>query len=151
MIQLYSKACEYAIMALANLSRHNMRDRFTISMLCENSHIKESYARKAFQALSNGGILQAVSGPGGGYRFAKSPDEIKLLEVIQCIDGKSCFDQCILGLNFCDNENSCPMHDTWKPLKNQVIYSLQNITLGKIIKLNKKTKELSHVNVMPAM
>lgn len=125
-------------MALSNIASSDFDQRFTASMLCRQPSIKESYTRKAFQLLSQGGILQAVTGPGGGYRFARHPKEISLFEVVSCIDGAACFDHCVLGLPDCDDHAGCPMHEKWKPLKAQILRSLKKITLGEIIRLDEK-------------
>ncbi|VAX35382.1 hypothetical protein MNBD_UNCLBAC01-1403 [hydrothermal vent metagenome] len=140
-MRLYSKASEYAITALTNISINSLDDHFTIKGLCEKTHVRASYARKAFQSLSQGGILKAVTGPGGGYRFNKSPEKITLLEVIQCIDGNDAFDKCVLGPSFCNDNQGCPMHETWKPIKKKVLTSFKKVTLDQLIKLNKPVKK----------
>ncbi len=135
-MRLYSKAAEYAIMALSNISVDSLGDGFTVKGLCEKTHVRESYARKAFQSLSQAGLLKSVTGPGGGYRFNKSPEKITLLEIIQCIDGHDSFDKCVLGLSLCSDHQACPMHETWKPIKEKLLKSLKKVTLGQIIKLS---------------
>ncbi len=137
MLRLYSKACEYAIIALANLSEEQAKEKFTVKMLCCQPHIRESYTRKAFQQLSQAGILKAVTGPGGGYQLAKMPSQITLADIIQCIDGEDCFDQCVLGLPYCDDHNRCPMHETWKPLKFKMMKILTSVTLKDLIRVRK--------------
>ncbi|MEP3245816.1 MAG: Rrf2 family transcriptional regulator [Sneathiella sp.] len=52
------------------------------------------YLAKHLQQLSTAGIVETRKGPKGGYRLAKSPDNITLLEIVEAIDGRSpCF-QC---------------------------------------------------------
>ena len=137
MLRLYSKACEYAIAALSNLSEEEAKSKFTVKMLCCQPHIRESYTRKAFQQLSQKGILKAITGPGGGYQLAQKINQITLAKIIKCIDGEDCFDQCVLGLSQCNDHNSCPMHETWKPLKQKMMKILTNVTLKDLITLKK--------------
>jgi DNA-binding IscR family transcriptional regulator len=33
------------------------------------------------------GVLKAAKGPSGGYRLAKAPSEVTLLEVVEAVDG----------------------------------------------------------------
>jgi Rrf2 family protein len=139
MFKLYSKACEYAIMALSQIDWADYQKQFSVSALCRKKHIKESYARKAFQLLSQNGILKAVTGPGGGYKFARQPDKISLYEIVIAVDGNDCFDKCVLGLPKCHDGAQCPMHSHWKPLKEKVKRLLKKITLGEIIRLDEKS------------
>ncbi len=139
MLKLYSKAAEYALIALSYLSLSHWRQRFSLKVLCEKAGLKLSYTRKAFQTLSNANILLSVTGPGGGYRLAHHPDNISLLEIIRAIDGADAFDQCVLGLPVCYDGNDCPMHATWKPLKEKMLQRLDTITLGDIMRFRQDT------------
>ena len=50
------------------------------------------YLAKHLQQLSKAGILEAVSGPRGGYRLAQIPEKISLLDIVETIDGRDpCF------------------------------------------------------------
>jgi Rrf2 family protein len=49
--------------------------------------VSESYLLKHMQALTKAGICESTSGPTGGYRLAREPGEITLLDVVQAIEG----------------------------------------------------------------
>ena len=49
--------------------------------------VSESYLLKHMQALTKAGICESVSGPSGGYRLAREPGEITLLDVVEAIEG----------------------------------------------------------------
>jgi Rrf2 family protein len=49
--------------------------------------VSESYLLKHMQALTKAGICESVSGPTGGYRLARQPGEITLLDVFEAIEG----------------------------------------------------------------
>lgn len=55
--------------------------------LAEYHGVSESYLLKHLQALAAAGILLAVPGPRGGYRLARSPEKITLLDVVVAIEG----------------------------------------------------------------
>ena len=40
------------------------------------------------EALTAAGILDSVTGPSGGYRLARAPADISLLDIVEAIDGK---------------------------------------------------------------
>jgi len=42
---------------------------------------------KHMQALTKAGICESVSGPNGGYRLARKPREISLLDIVEAIEG----------------------------------------------------------------
>src|SRR5262245_57709063 len=49
--------------------------------------VSESYLLKHMQALTKAGICESVPGPSGGYRLARAPGQITLLDVFQAIEG----------------------------------------------------------------
>jgi Rrf2 family protein len=59
----------------------------TTGRLAEYHEVPVAYLAKHLQAMSRGGILEAVQGPRGGYRLARSATEITLLEIVEAIDG----------------------------------------------------------------
>ena len=53
-----------------------------------------AYLAKALQALTAAGITESRPGPRGGYRLARPPAEITLLEVVLAVDGDDTAFQC---------------------------------------------------------
>jgi Rrf2 family protein len=49
--------------------------------------VSESYLLKHMQALTKAGICESVSGPTGGYRLAREPCQITILDVVEAIEG----------------------------------------------------------------
>ena len=57
------------------------------SRLAEYHGVPAAYLAKHMQALSKAGIVESVAGPKGGYRLAKPPAEITVLDVVLAIEG----------------------------------------------------------------
>jgi Rrf2 family protein len=49
--------------------------------------IPEQFLFKALLPLAGVGILASLRGPNGGYRLARAPKAVNMLEVIEAIDG----------------------------------------------------------------
>lgn len=49
--------------------------------------VPPAYLAKHMQALSRAGIVSSVRGASGGYRLARAPDTITLLEIADAVDG----------------------------------------------------------------
>ena len=55
--------------------------------LAEYHDVPGAYLAKHLQALSRGGILEALSGPRGGYRLARPAEEISVLDAVEALEG----------------------------------------------------------------
>ncbi|MBB6165540.1 Rrf2 family protein [Rhizobium wenxiniae] len=56
--------------------------------LADLQGISPSFLAKIFPKLERAGIVAAFEGVKGGYRLARSPDQISVLEVVDAIEGK---------------------------------------------------------------
>ncbi|QGM46250.1 RrF2 family transcriptional regulator [Methylocystis heyeri] len=56
--------------------------------LAELHGLSESYLLKHLRALAEAKAIEAAPGPRGGYRLARPPAEITLLDIVEAIDGR---------------------------------------------------------------
>jgi len=141
MFKLYSKGCEYALRALVQISSSDSDKRFSPKDVCRKADIPEAYTRKVFQALVEGGFLDSITGPGGGYALKRRSDQISLLQIIHAVDGEDTFKQCVMGLSECDNKKPCPVHEVWKRMRKNLTLELKAQTLQDLIE-TKKTRKM---------
>ena len=63
--------------------------------LAEFHGVPIAYLAKHLQSMSRAGILVAGTGPRGGYRLARPPADISVLDVLEAIDGDEPAFQCL--------------------------------------------------------
>jgi Rrf2 family protein len=56
--------------------------------LAEYHGVPAAYLAKHLQALARAEVLETVKGPRGGYRLARAPRDITLLDIVEAIDGE---------------------------------------------------------------
>ena len=80
----------YAMVALADLAMAEANaggeDRVSLAAISKRQDISLPYLEQLFVKLRRAGLVEAVRGPGGGYRLAKSPDQIRISEVMQAVE-----------------------------------------------------------------
>src|SRR3954454_9993789 len=62
--------------------------------LAEYHGVPAPYLAKHLQALAGAGVLATVKGARGGYRLARPPAEITVLDVVEAIDGDEAAFRC---------------------------------------------------------
>lgn len=77
--------------------------------LAEFHGIPKEYLSKALQSLSQAELVISTLGPSGGYRLAKAPDEITVLDMVEAVEGKKSTFVCteIRKNNPCRPEGHC--------------------------------------------
>lgn len=121
----FSKTCEYAMRALACLALEKSDGFVQVESISKKATIARPYAAKIFQQLVKAGILKSQRGPCGGVAFLRSPDKVSLFEVVEAIEKITFFENCVMGLDRCEDKNSCPLHATWKEMNKKIVSSLK--------------------------
>ena len=63
------------------------------------------------------GFIQSIKGKNGGYSFNTEKPDLRLKEVIVSIEGDKLFEGCGFGLKHCDEQNPCPLHFSYAPIR----------------------------------
>lgn len=56
--------------------------------------------------------------------------EIPLLEVVKAIDGEDVLDRCMFDIKQCGEAGTCPLHEDWLPIRNQIKSLLASKTIA---------------------
>jgi Rrf2 family protein len=63
--------------------------------LAEYHGVPVAYLAKHLQAMSRAGILTSGKGPRGGYRLARPPADVSVLDVVEAVDGEEPSFRCL--------------------------------------------------------
>jgi len=113
--------CIYSIWAVLYLASVDDREYIPIREISEQMEIPFHFLTKILQLLAKADIVTSLRGAKGGVRLNGLSKKISLRDVIEAIDGPEIFTDCILGLEECNDENPCPLHDKWSSAKNEII------------------------------
>jgi len=90
----FSVGVEYAFHSLFYMVELPEHKTIGIKELARLNGITESYLSKIFAKLRKAGIVRSIAGANGGYELAKGAEAISFWDVIEAIEGSSCFFQC---------------------------------------------------------
>jgi Rrf2 family transcriptional regulator, cysteine metabolism repressor len=86
MISITSKS-PYAVAALAELGRAGGSEPVPIGELARRREMPVQFLEQLFAVLRRAGVVNSQRGVKGGYRFAKDPSQVSVLEVVELLDG----------------------------------------------------------------
>src|SRR5208337_1622098 len=104
------------------------------SEISQSMLIPRTFLAKILQQLSRRGIVKSTQGVGGGFRLAKPPAEISLLEVIEAIQGPSALNACAVDESVCSLSDRCVIHPVWVALKKDIEGRLKEENFAKLVK-----------------
>jgi Rrf2 family cysteine metabolism transcriptional repressor len=86
MISISTKS-PYALSALVEHYRHGDSGPVSIAELARGRQIPVQFLEQLFATLRRAGILRSQRGVKGGYSFARHPEELTVLELVELLDG----------------------------------------------------------------
>jgi Rrf2 family protein len=78
----------YAVRALAELARSGSSGPGPIGEIARRREIPVQFLEGLFATLRRAGILQSQRGVKGGYSFARQPEDVTVLDVVEALEGQ---------------------------------------------------------------
>ena len=131
MIRL-SKLADYGVVLMTRMASrtegvHNTMD---LSLL---TGLPTPTVSKVLAKLGRHDLLRSVRGAKGGYKLARSPQNISIADIISAIEGPIALTQCMEHtLGCCDIEPLCPSRYGWQVINDTVRRSLESVSLAEI-------------------
>jgi len=123
----------YAVTAMLDLAINHGNESVTLRNIAEKQKISLSYLEQLFAKLRKHDLVKGMRGPGGGYRLARSADDISIADIIVAVDEPMEFTDCN-GLENCKGGERCLSHHLWVQLTDQLDDFLSNIFLGTLMR-----------------
>ena len=144
---LYSGACGYAIRALTHLAEQPGGEFCQLREMALSAGIPPAFLGKILPDLVRAGLLRSSKGPRGGYALAARPGAITLLAIMEVVDGTTELERCASGLGACSDDQPCPQHERFKPLRQSIRRYLATTTVADMARaLAEKRALLAHTH-----
>jgi Rrf2 family protein len=82
-----TRATNYALHALVNMAKTGHDQPVASHHIAHAEGVPERFLLKVLKPLVSARILHSVKGPNGGYRLARPPVDVTLVEVIEAVEG----------------------------------------------------------------
>ncbi|CUH61076.1 Rrf2 family transcriptional regulator [Thalassobacter stenotrophicus] len=76
----------YAMVALVDLAQQPDGALTSLGDISGRQDVSLPYLEQLFVKLRRAGLVDSVRGPGGGYRLARAPSEVRVSDVLEAVD-----------------------------------------------------------------
>jgi Rrf2 family protein len=133
--QVFKKETEYALRALVYIQLQNSKERRPgIAEIATEIETPQSFTAKILQRLVKQGFVGSQKGINGGFFFDEDKENLPLKKVIVSIEGDSLFSGCGFGLKHCDENNPCPLHYSYAPIRDAINNLVTDETIQSLAK-----------------
>lgn len=131
---MISNTCKYAIRAVVYLAVNAKEHKIGIKQIAKELDIPSPFLGKILQTLAKQKLLTSTKGPHGGFGIGKNPDEIKLIDIVEIIDGLDVFNTCLVGVRICQGDEAkkdlCPFHNKSNPVRQKLKDLFEKQSIG---------------------
>ena len=132
-----------AVMAMADLAKNDISKPINLTEISLRQGISISFLEQIFLKLKKSNLVKSSRGPSGGYSLTRSPEEIKLLSIIEAVDEKvktmGCKKESKKGCN--GKSIKCITHNLWDDLEMLINNFFEKNTLKDIIYRTDKNQQ----------
>ena len=101
--------------------------------VAEALSLPANYLAKILQALARSGVLVSERGRNGGFRLARDPADVRLVDVVEGFDDLGRERQCLLGRGLCQEVGGCPAHKEWRQASAPAFKFFESRTLADLM------------------
>ncbi|MCX7678784.1 MAG: Rrf2 family transcriptional regulator [Spirochaetes bacterium] len=128
-----STRARYGIRAMVMIATNRGQSPIDLNVIAKEQGISKKYLHALLVQLKRAGMLESIRGKSGGYRLAKKPDEITLLEVYEALEGNIDLVDCLIDEARCARARNCLARNIWQRLSNAMRKELSSVTLADVV------------------
>jgi Rrf2 family protein len=148
---VFKKETEYALRALVYIQLQNYKKRRPgIAEIASEIETPQSFTAKILQRLVKQGFVESMKGINGGFFFDPSKEDLPLKKLIVSIEGDTLFTGCGFGLKHCDDNNPCPLHESYAPIRDAIAKLVTEQTIQSLAKKYNTNEKITLNRLIPA-
>ena len=129
---------EYGLRCLLQVAQLTLKDNLTsLEDIAKAEHITTDYAAKLLSLLRQANFIESVRGKAGGYKLAKTPENIYLDEVIRSLSGELFESQSCQQFpgndSKCIHISCCSIRSVWMSISQVLFGMLKRISLKDLL------------------
>lgn len=136
----------YAARAMLDLAQHFGEGPILVKDISRREEFSDRYLEQILIPLKVAGLVRVVRGARGGFSLARPPSEIKLLEIIQIVEGSTAPVDCVDDARVCSRSDLCVTREVWAEMKAAIDTVLESITLQDLLERQKGKKHWAMVH-----
>ena len=144
-MKLTSKG-RYAVMAMADLAKNHDPRPVSLNEISLRQGISILYLEQLFLKLKQNSLVNSTRGSQGGYVLSKTPDKIKLSNIISAVNEEvktlKCNKNSKKGCN--GKSVKCITHSLWDELGEHINLFFEQKSLEDVLNIEKKFQRMKH-------
>ncbi|MDH7599889.1 MAG: Rrf2 family transcriptional regulator [Sedimentisphaerales bacterium] len=123
---------DYALRAVLILAQQYQSGHLPAATIARRQHVSVHLTSKLLQRLQQAGIVRSQMGAAGGFRLARDPSQISVLDVVEAIQGRLTLNRCLIARHLCPLNPDCPLWPVLARIEQILRDGLGNIRISEL-------------------
>jgi Rrf2 family protein len=132
-----STRSRYGTRAVLDIALHGDSGPVTLKEMSRRQDLSRKYLGQIINQLLTAGILESIRGPRGGYLLSRSPDQIRVGEIVRALDGSVAPSRCVENPGVCERNGNCATREIWTRVKESVESVIDETTVADLVARHK--------------
>jgi len=137
-----STRTRYGIRAILELAENYGKGPLQIRAIAHSQEISVKYLEQLMAMLKSAGFVRSIRGSKGGYILANAPNQIKLSDVFNALEGPVVTTECLDNNSYCERVADCVARQVWAEVQEAIMTVLQAKTLQDLVDKTKDKRAL---------
>jgi Rrf2 family transcriptional regulator, cysteine metabolism repressor len=135
-----STRARYGTRAMLELALNYGQGPLLVKDIASKQKLSNRYLEQLLLTLKLAGLVRSSRGHRGGFMLARKPSQVRLLEIVQALDGPIAPVDCVDEPDCYPRAEFCATREVWTEVKRAVSSVLNSITLQHLV-IKYKEKE----------
>lgn len=104
--------------------------------IAQRHDISRKYLHALLTVLKQAGLVRSTRGAKGGYCLSRSPQEIKVSDIVNAPEGDFAVVECLADSALCARARDCRARVAWEGLNASIGALLERVPLGHLVGTN---------------
>jgi len=140
----FSTRTRYGMRAILELAQSGKKGPLQLKIIAQRQDISVKYLEQLMVVLKTAGFVRSIRGSKGGYMLAKAPEQIKLSDVLHCLEGTVTTVECVENKDYCVRAADCTARVLWVKVQKAIEDVLESMTLQDLVTSGEEKKALNY-------
>ena len=132
----FSTRGEYGVRLMVELARHSGDGPVSLSEMADHEALPRPYLEQLVVSLREAGLVVSTRGARGGYELARSPEDIRMGQIVEALEGPIapmiCASSDPLHADLCGRSGYCTVNRLWLRVRDAVVGALDSMSLAEL-------------------
>lgn len=128
-----STRTRYGLRAMVELASFGSKGPLMVRKIAEKQMISKKYLDIIFTSLKLAGLVRAIRGATGGFLLTRAPEEIRVSQIVEALEGALAPVECCQSPELCDRSDVCAAQRLWLRLETAIRETLDAVTLADLV------------------